>query len=370
MGAPIKVAEQAKFLGLTFSPTSLSGPSLQPLAAAANRARFAVQARLPRLGLPTAELRIRVGSIMIRPVASYGCQVWAPRLLTDQKATNNCLEQVHTAYLRFVTGGHMRVAGAALRAEACSQAYATHWAYLCCRFWNSLACHTGWLAHHALADNVRLMLQGCRNCWAYHFLDFAYRIGLIDTDPKTYRMDGFDQIMALRLTDHEAKAKISEWADRLWVGLDIDPRTCPSVNATLCTYERWMGRKTPAKDGRACYHSHMIFAMPYNIYMSVARFRLGCWALRVNTDRRGGVNRIPRQQRLCKHCAERGMSCVEDEQHVAIECSKYADLRIHYPELFQAHDGNMLSLMTSKHAAALAYFLHRLHNLINMTGQS
>ena len=41
---------------------------------------------------------------MIRPVASFGCQIWGANFLELNKGLHCCLESVHTRYLRMVLG--------------------------------------------------------------------------------------------------------------------------------------------------------------------------------------------------------------------------------------------------------------------------
>ena len=45
----------------------------------------------------------------------------------------------------------------------------------------------------------------------------------------------------------------------VWKDLDVCPRTCPSANAQLCTYERWFARPTTLRNVALLYELPMDF---------------------------------------------------------------------------------------------------------------
>ena len=83
---------------------------------------------------------------------------------------------------------------------------------------------------------------------------------------------------------------------QLWNTLDICPRTCPSQDATLCTYHRWFTK--PPRLSR----SVPLLQLPLSArcLRVLLRFRMGCHSLPIVCGRRSG---IPRPQRICPHCA-------------------------------------------------------------------
>ena len=66
LGELIKVVDAIKYLGLNFSGNKKSSPNVENLALAAERSRFPVQNRMNRV---SPELKIRLGNLLIRPVA-------------------------------------------------------------------------------------------------------------------------------------------------------------------------------------------------------------------------------------------------------------------------------------------------------------
>ena len=97
------------------------------------------------------ELKIRLGNLLIRPVASFGCQIWGGNFLDIKKGVDNNL-----------------------RAEASSPAYRTHWIPLIFRSWNTLKTNTRIMAHDIW--NIKLMLNGCHDCWTYIAIKFAFEV--------------------------------------------------------------------------------------------------------------------------------------------------------------------------------------------------
>ena len=80
-----------------------------------------------------------------------------------------------------------------------------------------------------------------------------------------------------------------------WAGVDICPRTCPSENATLCTYVRWFARP----EGLRQPGPLVMLPVSARCMHTLLRFRMGAHSLPVVLGRRSGV---PRAQRLCQRC--------------------------------------------------------------------
>ena len=124
LGVLIKVVDGIKYLGLIFSGINKKSPNIENLALAAERARFAVQNRMNKFTGLSPEIKIRLGNLLIRPVASFGCQIWGVNFLDIKKGVdNNELERVHVRFLRHILGVGKNIACDNLRAEASSPAY-------------------------------------------------------------------------------------------------------------------------------------------------------------------------------------------------------------------------------------------------------
>ena len=86
--------------------------------------------------------------------------------------------------------------------------------------------------------------------------------------------------------------------DAVWDGLDICPRTCPSLNARLCTYAQWFARPL----GR---HARSLLDLPVSrrCLQRFLRLRMGCHRLPRDTGAWVGT---PGLQRICNMCRATG----------------------------------------------------------------
>ena len=111
---------------------------------------------------------------------------------------------------------------------------------------------------------------------------------------------------------------------QLWHTLYICPRTCPSQDATLCTYLRWFTKPSGLS------RSVSLLQLPLSACCLgiLLRFRMECHSLPIVCGERSG---IPRPQRLCPHCASQA---VRDERHMVFECEELQRTRDNCADLF------------------------------------
>ena len=76
-----------------------------------------------------------------------------------------------------------------VREEAGSPAYHSHWVISVFQKWNALRAAVGTMAHVAWKDDITLMLSGCRKCWVYKVLTFAYREGIYEGNHDRFNPD-------------------------------------------------------------------------------------------------------------------------------------------------------------------------------------
>ena len=159
-GQLIKVVESITYVGLNFTGNRNCLPSVEHLIVAAERTRFAVQNRLRNISCLSPELKIRLGNLLIRPVASFGCQIWGVNFLDLGKGVDgNELERTHLNYLRHILGVGKNIAGDILRYEAACPPYHVHWIILIFRLWNSHQANHSNMAHSIWKENITLFLE-------------------------------------------------------------------------------------------------------------------------------------------------------------------------------------------------------------------
>ena len=93
----------AAHLALSISSLPLSVPVM--------RFRIALHLESHNMGGLSPELKLRLGDLLIRPVASFGCQIWGVNFLDLSKGVDgNDLEKIHLSYLRHILGVGMNIA--------------------------------------------------------------------------------------------------------------------------------------------------------------------------------------------------------------------------------------------------------------------
>ena len=76
LGQLIKVVKVIKYLGPNFAGDRCCSPSVEHLIITAERTRHVVQNRISNMGGLSPALKLCLGDLLIRPVASFGCQIW------------------------------------------------------------------------------------------------------------------------------------------------------------------------------------------------------------------------------------------------------------------------------------------------------
>ena len=338
-GQLIKVVDSIKYLGLNFTGNRNCSPSVEHLIVAAERTRFAVQNRLRNISCLSPELKIRLGNLLIRPVASFGCQIWGVNFLELGKGVDgNELERTHLNYLRHILGVGKNIAGDILRYEAACPPYHAHWIILIFRLWNSHQANHSIMAHSIWKENITLFLKGCRNCWSYKVLKFAFEANITKFNPDNayFSKQMLDAICTFTFDEGSVKKGIDTlYLNRFSNFVGICPKTAPSNGYAICKYINWTGIPGSVCDKNK-YHQHLHVFMNRAHFYNLTRFRTGAWKIKVNSIH---LHHINRNQRYCSFCTQNhNTNTVEDEEHVLFHCPEYDTCRQEYPDLLL---GNM-----------------------------
>ncbi len=180
-GQPLEVVSSTKYLGLTFAQLSKQrgfAGCADVLAKAGQRAMFAMRRRAWELGVSSVEQQCMLFDVFVKPVLSYGCEVWAVDLLLRSDCSS--VERVHRWFCRRVQGLPRQVSSAVALAELGRQPLHIFWLQQLVRFWNRLQTigaepdrPLGW----ALADNLALVCEGAdlasgSPCWCRRWLQY------------------------------------------------------------------------------------------------------------------------------------------------------------------------------------------------------
>ena len=77
-GQTFEQVDRYMYLGLVMHQNGSFTCAVESLKSAAQRALFALQARCAELGIMDTQLRCKLYDAVVKPVLSYGCEVWMP----------------------------------------------------------------------------------------------------------------------------------------------------------------------------------------------------------------------------------------------------------------------------------------------------
>ena len=141
----------------------------------------------------------------------------------------------------------------------------------------------------------------------------------------------------------------------VWHGLASNPRTAPSIGATLCTYHTWFATDLPA-DGAHWKCAPCITApnIPYAQLISLIQLRTSSHNLAVQRLREAHP-RVPRAARTCSLC---NVGAVQDEHHMLFDCPHLTTARQQYGALFHGSLGSKATCTDPQLTSLLASFVH------------
>ena len=160
-GKRLEVVKTIKYLGLTFAQLSKAhgfACCAEELSKAGRRALFAMRRRAWELGAAAVEHQLQLFDIFVKPVLSYGCEVWGVDIL-DQP--DSAPERVHRWLCRRLLGLPQGASSAVALAELGRWPLHVHWVQQVARFWNRLLELQGSsrLISLAFQDNLDLMQE-------------------------------------------------------------------------------------------------------------------------------------------------------------------------------------------------------------------
>jgi hypothetical protein len=409
-GRPLEVVGSVKYLGLTFSQLSKQrgfASCADVLAKAGRQAMFAMRRRARELGACTVEQQCMLFDVFVKPVLSYGCEVWGVDLLLRTDCSS--VERVHRWFCRRLQGLPKQVTSAVSLAELGRQPLHLFWVQQLVRFWNHLQASMsepdrplGW----ALEDNLALMREGAdlaagSACWCRRWQQFLQSAptdsgtlvwltkldeGAIverasaayirqstqpatpstqqqqhDTAPTPAALPEGSSTVVAPLVPAGAGRPAVDWQQDYAAGHDVALPTADSPPTAAGSTSR---------TNKFAYYLHCIrgdvpFSQPAphllqvtNIKhrISLSRFRTSCHDLRIERERYlPEPIRAPCHMRTCLQCAS---PAVEDETHMVFHCPIYDCLRFEYADLFPPHLPEYIPCFLSQDQKRVASFIH------------
>eukprot|EP00887_Chlorella_sp_A99_P008193 scaffold12.g8193.t1 len=332
------------------------------LAAAGQRALFAMRRRARELGASLPEQQCRLFDIFVRPVLSYGCEVWGVDLLPRADCSS---ERVHRWFCRRVQSLPKQASSAVALAELGRWPLHLFWVQQPVRFWNrlqSLQPEDDRLLRSAFADNLQLMqsradLAAGSPCWCRKWHAFLQSA---PTDTGTLVW-----LTPLR------EADVLERATKAYIQRATEPATVASSAAGDQPAGPPAPEPEPAPPNKFSYYlahirgpqplgemaPHLTSVFDCRHRTALSRFRTSCHDLRIQRERYlPPALKAPRHERTCLVCAS---PQVEDESLAVFTCPLYDDLRCQFADLFASPDLPLsVTSFLSQNQIRLAQFVY------------
>ena len=314
----VEQVDSFRYLGIMFHSTRGLNCAVEQLAAAANKAMFAMLGRCQQMHIQQPELKLKLFDALVRPVLSYACEVWAP---IASRSALETLEQVQKQFLRKLLGVPKQTCLKMLYAEFGRLPLQHFWWHQCAKYLQRLqAMESSRLCKQAFMAECR-----SGSGWWKAVVTKCTKLEVPPPHPESE----FDATSATN-ADHNAAVTAIMTAD-----------TGKLMQATYFSF------KTDFQ-----MESYISQAKNKQLRRILASFRVGCHWLRVHTGR---YEATTREQRICSH---EHCTVVEDEVHAIFFCPAHASLRQKYADLFdhiQGHD--LKAFLTQPAVHRLASFL-------------
>ena len=338
-GVPLQWVAQYKYLGIIFDAVQGMGLTFDRLRSRMMGSWAQLRRQYGNLQcVRSVGLLLQLYEACVPPAGSYGCEVWGLRdLPASSRKGRDALGSSHLQFLRALATVPTSV-GIVVLLQELGQRPLSHlwWQRVVC-FWNSLCSlpDDSLYRQVALDDVSDASTRHVKN-WAWSFRRSLRAVG--------YEF-AFTTLLPICLGT--VLQLLDAPTAQLLGTLDICPRTCPSQNATLCTYLRWFAKPSGVRRPKS------LLQLPISSRcMSVfLRFRMGCHSLPVVRGRRSGV---PRRLRLCSYCASHS---VGDERHFVFDCIVLTPIRVKYLDLFGPTIVTMQQFMWQDNLVRVAHFV-------------
>ena len=331
-----------KHLGLVFHESGSILPAFAKLAQNGKGAAARLSAKHKALMCSKSfPMMRRLFDAVVRPMVSYGCEVWAPACSLALGPELKDMLGVQMAFFRQLCHLRKSVTPDIIFREFAERPWLDTWWSFLLGFMRRLSVLPDDSLHlHILRDNIA-DAKGPLPCanWARGIEVKFAALGMASP----FVSSGIGALDSHGFMDRLAGAR-----QRTWDGLHVSPRAAPSKGAKLCTYHHWFGRPNKV-------HCEPYYELPMSItrLRALVQFRLGSHSLPVEQGRFVRPS-LPRHLRRCDLC---NTQAVGDELHYVFDCPRFGAIRAQYSNLFQDAEGSMRLFMWHKDQKAVSHCL-------------
>jgi hypothetical protein len=307
---PLQLCNEYSYLGITFTPSGSFTTAINSLKDKASKAFFKIRENLYG---SSVKCSFKLFTTLLRPILSYGCEIWAPYLLKGLKNGNfiNICDKIssetlHIKFCKLILGVHRKTTNNAVRGELGIHPLLIFMLSLSLKYWWKLNddCLKGSdsLAIHALIDNR--LVQNVKY--------FTWSNGIKTICKLTDNIDIWDQPNILHKTSVMKTVSSclsavyninNEWYFQI--------STIQTKLRTYCTFKTQFNQEN---------YVHMLNR---NLRSPFCKLRVSAHQLMIEKGRYV-TPRIPPENRICRIC---DLNAVEDEFHFIMKCTAYNDIR-------------------------------------------
>ena len=312
-GAQLRTVTQARYLGMLFQAGHSFQPTFTSLEQRMWASHYFLRKQYKGLGCSDSVwLPLQLHAACVEPAGSFASELWG--VYQQHSVSRQRLETARLRQIRQLAGLSQSVALPIIWRELSLQPYSHAWLVRAARFWNNLAVSQGFHKHLAL-DAVRLAVQSRVRNWVHGLHRALLSVG--------YHMQLATGVMH-EIDIGDLRSCLAAQLASAWESVAVNPRSCPSQGARLCTYLQWFACPD------SCPKRLLRLPLPRKAMVCLLRLRTGCHGL---PNIAGSWVGVPRSQRLCPLCEGQ----YADERHALLECPALAGLRQQYAQLFSGH---------------------------------
>jgi len=351
-GSPINIVAQFKYLGCIFHQSKGSSANTAALASAGTRAMHALLSQCRKAHINQSDFMLRMFNVLVEPVLSYGCQIWAPDLFLTQSSGDGwrtILEQpqekVQLDFIRIIAKLPRCASRWILLHEFGAFPLHIHWLSLCARFWSkTLSGQDNRITQQAMHDNIRLYLDGCSDCWSARFLKAMMVVGVV-SQASLHDANTVELVSQMHITEQDVLDKARMFIFKhVWDHhIPRDPAIAPTDMVVLSTYRYWVLSPSQRTNHTNTGAPHLKCFLSSKERAMLTRLRIGSFDLHVHTGR---YDKKARNSRICVAC---NTGQVEDLRHFLCTCPAYAYIRQRYHHIFNAPNNALMPFMVLNH---------------------
>jgi len=299
----IKETDGYTYLGIHFHKTGSLRPAVNNLKDKAQKAWFSTRKTLSGNNFHSAPLMLKVFDTVVRPIATYGAEVWCQDFCSSLKfdsaeVEKSPFEQIHNKACKNILGVRSNGSGKAVKSELGRFPLIIFISQLTVNFCKRICKYPDRLSYDALISEIDLNSNG-KKSWVTFWKKLTP-----DSTPTMHH--GVSNITTTLKEKYTAK---------FFSSIRSEHGTSKLSGNKLRTFAKFKLDYELEK--------YLNVGLPHYLVRSIAKLRTSTHSLAIETGRYTRP-RIPPENRLCKLC---NRSAVEDEQHFILECSLYTDLR-------------------------------------------